>query len=245
MPMSSCPGQDKRFWKANDVSESLCPQCGKAVEFWKDDPRRRCPSCGRMVTNPKFDMGCAKWCRYAEACLGKPVTEGDTALCDRLIDEMKAVFGDDSRRIRHALEVLEHAERILTAEGGDPLVVRAAAVLHDIGIQAAERTHGSGASRFQEIEGPPIARPILERLGVDAARADHILRIIGTHHSARDLDTPEFRILWDADRLANLAEECETLDAAKAREFVARSYRTETGRTLGEAAVAAYLARRG
>ena len=56
---------------------------------------------------------------------------------DRLIAEMKNVFGEDRRRIDHALAVLGFAQTILAAEGGDPLIVKAAAILHDIGIQAS------------------------------------------------------------------------------------------------------------
>jgi hypothetical protein len=72
MAISRCPGQDKRFWRAGDIRESPCPHCGAVIEFWKDDARRRCPACGRQVANPQFDRGCAKWCKYAAACLGRP-----------------------------------------------------------------------------------------------------------------------------------------------------------------------------
>jgi len=238
MPISRCPGQDQRFWTPDDVFELPCPHCGDAIEFWKDDPRLKCRSCGEVVENPRFDLGCAAWCRYAEACLGVvPKPAEDRTLADALVRRMREVFGSDFRRIRHALEVLRHAERLHETEGGDPLVIRAAAILHDIGIQEAERQHGSAASRYQEIEGPPIARRILESLGVDAERIDHVCRIIGSHHSAGDIDTPEFRILWDADRLANLAEECGNKTRDEARAFVERAYRTDTGRTMGGKAV--------
>jgi hypothetical protein len=103
---------------------------------------------------------------------------------------MRATFGNDHRRIDHALKVLGYAEQIGQEEPGDPLVITAAAILHDIGIQAAERTHGSSAGRFQEIEGPPIARAILTRLGVDPAATDHVCPIVASHHNARDIDTP-------------------------------------------------------
>ena len=48
-------------------------------------------------------------------------------------------------------------------------MVRAAAILHDIGIHEAERKHGSSSGRLQELEGPPIARAILEASNVDLA----------------------------------------------------------------------------
>jgi HD superfamily phosphodiesterase len=80
-----------------------------------------------------------------------------------LTDEKKKVFGTDKRRIEHALTVLDYAERIRTVGGGDALVVRAAAILHDIGIHEAERKYGSSAGKYQQIEGPPIAEKILRK----------------------------------------------------------------------------------
>ena len=71
MPTQRCPGQDSRFWRPEDVSESPCPACGYSIEFFKDDPRRRCPECGTEAANPNFDAGCAAWCPSAEACLGQ------------------------------------------------------------------------------------------------------------------------------------------------------------------------------
>ncbi|MFA4944318.1 MAG: HD domain-containing protein [Lentisphaeria bacterium] len=157
---------------------------------------------------------------------------------EELIAAMTATFGADSRRIRHALAVLDYAEQLLAAEPGDPATVTAAALLHDIGIPAAERQHGSAAPRFQELEGPPIARAILERLGVAPAVTAHVCRIVGSHHSAGDIDTPEFRIVWDADWLVNLPEEHGELPPARRQALADRVFRTATGRRLA----AAYLA---
>ncbi len=233
MALSHCPGQDRRFWKSDDASEEPCPHCGKTIEFWKDDFRRRCKHCGELVRNPRFDMGCAKWCQFAEQCVGIPVAQlKDETLCDTLIKEMKRVFGDDERRIRHALAVLDYAEVILKQEKGDPLVVKAAAVLHDIGIHQAEAKHGSSAGRYQEIEGPPIARGILEQLKVDTAVIDHVCRIIANHHSARDIDTPEFRILWDADWLVNIPEEFPQASRPVLERTIERVFKTDSGRRL-------------
>jgi hypothetical protein len=68
MTNSRCPGQDMRFWKPEDVSETPCPKCGAKVEFWKDDAARACPKCQARVCNPKFNMGCAEWCKFADKC---------------------------------------------------------------------------------------------------------------------------------------------------------------------------------
>ncbi len=174
----------------------------------------------------------------------------------RVIGEMKAVFGDDQGRIDHAMRVLGFAEQILAGEqevtprGGSPdfakatsdrpdppghdvTVVTTAAILHDIGIPAAEATHGSSAARYQEIEGPPIARKILERLDVDAATIDTVCTIIAHHHNGQ-IDTPEFNIIWDADWLVNFPGHYADADAAKRSAAIDKLFRTSTGRKLAE-----------
>jgi hypothetical protein len=151
-------------------------------------------------------------------------------MVEKLIAEMLAVFGSDVRRINHAMAVLWHAQRIRTAEGGDQLVVEAAAVLHDIGIHEAERKHGSAAGKYQELEGPPIASKILARLGIDGDKAEHICCIVGNHHSARDIDSAEFSCIWDADWLVNIPEECSGMERDKLAAFIDKIMRTRTGR---------------
>jgi len=225
-----------RYWKPGDVFNVRCPHCRKEIEFFKDEPSLRCPSCRNDVRNPKIDLGCAKWCTFAAECLGEaPDTPDEVrSLQERLIGEMKSVFGSDQRRIDHALAVLKYAETILQEERADPLTVKAAAILHDIGIHEAERQHGSSAGPFQEMEGPPIARAILERLGIDGTTIDHVCRIVGSHHSAKEIDTPEFRIVWDADWLVNIPDDHRDLTGDALLRLVERVFKTKKGRALAE-----------
>lgn len=65
-----CPGQDMRFWKPEDIFEAPCPRCGGAIEFWKDESSRKCRGCGQVARNPRIDLGCAEWCKFADQCLG-------------------------------------------------------------------------------------------------------------------------------------------------------------------------------
>ncbi|MFQ5808816.1 MAG: HD domain-containing protein [Armatimonadota bacterium] len=160
---------------------------------------------------------------------------GSGAVCDRLVSAMKETFGDDARRIAHALKVLEYAREICAGEGGSRLVVEAAAVLHDIGIQEAERKHGSSAGRYQEIEGPPIARRLMEEAGLAEETIEHVCRIVGSHHSASDIDTREFRIVWDADWLVNIPEEFPHHSRDDLRKLIGRVFRTRTGREMASA----------
>jgi len=234
-----CPGQDTRFWRPGDIFNVSCAGCGTELEFFKDEARRRCPKCGVRVANPRLSLGCAQWCEHAKECLGFDPkaelledAEREETLADKLIAAMKRVFGEDQKRISHALAVLERAQEILRGEKADPRVVLAAAVLHDIGIQAAEKKHGSFAGVYQELEGPPIAEPILKELGLDPDTIDHALKIIANHHSAKDVDTPEFRIVWDADWLVNLPEDHPGLTGEKLEAKLDKIFKTETGKRI-------------
>jgi len=150
---------------------------------------------------------------------------------DRLVTAMKEVFGNDTRRINHALAVLNHAQEIIEKEQSvDPEVVVAAAVLHDIGILEAERKHGSSAGAYQEKEGPPIAEPIMKKIGMDEKRIEHVKKIIANHHSARDIDTREFRILWDSDWLVNIPDEYPYLDKAALSTKIEKIFKTRAGK---------------
>lgn len=229
--MVRCPGQDQRFWKPEDIFEVECSNCGRAVEFFKDEPQLKCRECGHTVINPKIDLGCAEWCQYAQQCLGVTV-KNLTFVRQKLINEMKKVFGRDEKRIKHALAVLDYAERIQAVEGGDPLVVKAAGILHDIGIHEAERKHGSPAGKYQEIEGPPIAEEILKRHDIPQETIKHVCKIIANHHSAKDIDTKEFRILWDADRLVNIQEDFPDASTEKLEGIIDKTFKTAKGREI-------------
>lgn len=230
--MPKCPGQDKRFWKPDDIFEVNCPECGTPIEFWKDDPKLKCPGCKKLIANPKLDLSCAEWCKYAEECLGISLVHNNSNLCNILIEEMTKIFADDQKRINHAFEVLKYAEQIQLVEGGDPLIVKAAAILHDIGIHKAQSKHGSTAGKFQEIEGAIIAREILTKHGIKTELIEHICQIIANHHSAKNIDTKEFKIVWDADWLVNFPEQYSDANKEKAQERIDGIFKTQEGHRL-------------
>ena len=70
-----CPGQDMRYWQPEDIFDVSCPYCDNKIEFWKDEPMRICRKCSKEVRNPRIDMGCAEWCKFADQCLGKEKKE--------------------------------------------------------------------------------------------------------------------------------------------------------------------------
>ncbi|MCI5150074.1 MAG: HDIG domain-containing protein [Candidatus Electrothrix sp. MAN1_4] len=207
-----CPGQDSRYWSGEDVFESKCPKCGQAVEFFKDDSQQTCRSCGHKMLNPKIDFGCASYCPHAEQCLGSMSPElvqaqGDL-FKDRIALALRKYFGEDTRRIRHAEAVAEQAEAIAKGEeGGDMMVIMAAAYLHDIGIREAERKFNSSSARYQHSEGPPVAREILTQLKAKPELIDEVCDIIGHHHAPRAEETMNFKVLYDADLIVNKLEQ--------------------------------------
>ncbi len=232
-----CPGQDTRFWRPDDIFEVTCAKCGTATEFFKDESKRKCRKCQNIIKNPRLSLGCAQWCEHAKECLGfdpkealEELGEGE-ALVDQLIAGMKKVFGDDEKRVNHAFEVLHHAQAIIKEEqDADRKVVMAAAILHDIGIHEAEKKHGSSAGVYQEQEGPAIAKPIMEDLAMEKDDVEHVLQIIANHHSAKDIDTLEFRILWDADWLVNMPDEHPDLDEDAMKAKIEKIFKTEAGK---------------
>ncbi len=145
---------------------------------------------------------------------------------------MQSYFSEDAKRINHALRVTDYAERMLESEGGDYIIVIAAAVLHDIGMHEAEKKYGSTGGKYQEIEGPPIARQILTKLGFEPSQIDEICEIIAHHHSPGKVKTINFKILYDADWLVNLKNEYNIRDKEKLANIIARVFLTKSGKVL-------------
>jgi HD superfamily phosphodiesterase len=134
-----------------------------------------------------------------------------------LIRAMETYFRGDTKRINHAHKVTGYAEELLKPEGGDYSIVIGASVLHDIGILQAEKKYGSTAGRYQEKEGPPIARRILTRLGFERNQIDEICEIIAHHHSPGKI---------------NLRDEYDIQDREKLGNIIARVFLTRSGKAL-------------
>ena len=149
---------------------------------------------------------------------------------------MMEYFGADSRRINHALRVTGFAGEILLGEPGDRELVIVTALLHDIGIREAERKHGSSAGNLQELEGPPIARRILSSLGYDEPFIDEVCKIIASHHSPGEVETDNFRVIWDADWLVNVGDELDLNDKVSLKKSLQKIFMTSTGKRMAEKA---------
>ena len=236
-----CPGQDSRFWKPEDVFEIQCLKCGRTVEFFKDDVKRKC-RCGQEIVNPRLDFGCAQWCEYGDQCLGVIPPELEELrqelergrFKEKFSQAMKRYFDKDVKRIQHARKVARFAEAMVKREGGNPLIVLGSAFLHDIGIHEAEKKHGNSSGEFQELEGPPIAKEMLKRLGLRSEMIEEICDIIGHHHHPREEETLNFQILFEADWLVNIEEDGFLKDRKELETLIGKVFKTVTGKKFAE-----------
>ena len=125
----------------------------------------------------------------------------------QLVRVLVAYFGDDDRRIEHALRVLHHADIIMANEPAcDAEIVIACALLHDVGIRVSEEKHGYNNGTTQEKYGPPAAEELLASIGFPPEKIEVVKNIIGNHHSPSRYDYPELRVLKEADTIVNRDE---------------------------------------
>lgn len=147
-----------------------------------------------------------------------------------VIAAMIGYYKGDARRINHFLKVFAFAKSIGEREGLDPAlqeILEIAAVTHDIGIKPSEQKHSSTAGKYQEIEGPPVARELLMGLEYPTKLIERVCYLISRHHTYHDIDGLDYQILVEADFLVNLNEGQSGLNEVySVREKV---FRTQTG----------------
>ncbi|MBF0099405.1 MAG: HD domain-containing protein [Desulfobacterales bacterium] len=231
-----CPGQDSRYWKQSAIFDAKCPNCGKTVEFFKDDTTRKCPHCSHRFVNPGMDFGCAAYCPFAEQCIGTlpeevAVKQQADFLKDRVALEMKQYFKSDFKRIGHATRVARYAERIGKKLGANMAVVLCAAYLHDIGLHEAQQKYNN-ADQYHEAEGPMIAKSILLKLNAKTALIDEVCDIIAHHHHPKTEESLSFKVVYDADLIANIEDNFkdQAIDHAKIENIIANRFLTEIGK---------------
>ena len=129
--MQRCPGQDQRYWTAEDIFDVSCPYCDREIEFWKDEPFRLCRGCMKEVRNPRIDLGCAKWCKFSDQCLGRSADEQLAAapVIAKLKVLLKGLTETHPEQYLAAMEIYRIANLLATSEGGDPCRIKTGALL--------------------------------------------------------------------------------------------------------------------
>ena len=151
----------------------------------------------------------------------------------RVMEKMVGYFGHDTRRINHALKVFTFTQIISSREpleAGMQEIIAYTALLHDIGILEAERKYTSSSGKYQQIEGPPIARHILADLGISAPVIDRVCFITGNHHTYTKIDGIDFQIIVEADFLVNIFE--DDLGREAIESIGVHIFKTDAGKNL-------------
>jgi len=149
-------------------------------------------------------------------------------------NHVEQYFKQYPRHIEHTMKVLGYAKQILKAEPGNREVVLAAALLHDIGLPESKKKYGSDAGKYQQIEGPPIARDILEKVGADEKTISRVCDIVANHHQRGVVETNEFNILWDADWLVNFGTGYQEADKLRKKSLIEKIFITDSGKAIAE-----------
>lgn len=136
--------------------------------------------------------------------------------------------GGDVPRIQHFVKVHDFARMIGVTEdmGSEQLfILEAAAILHDVGIHAAEAKYGNSHGKHQEELGPAEAKKVLAEVGgFTEQQTERICWLIAHHHTYTNVTSQDHRILLEADFLVNSFEDNLSKEAiASFRENVFRS----------------------
>lgn len=150
-----------------------------------------------------------------------------------LYDKMITYYSGDPKRTQHFVKVYSFAELIGTMEELPPKeleILKAAALVHDIGIKPAELKYGSSSGKYQEIEGPAPAGELLSKCGFEQDIIDRVKYLVAHHHTYSEMDGMDYQILVEADFLVNLYEdECSTDAAINARDNI---FKTQSGTSI-------------
>jgi len=150
-----------------------------------------------------------------------------------VINAMVSYFAGDAKRINHFLKVYGFAKTIGELEDLDQrtqLILEVAAVTHDIGIKNSELKYNSSAGCYQQTEGPPEAKKLLEDMWFDEDLIERVCWLIAHHHTYDDVTDIDCQILIEADFLVNAYEDDLSEDAIQNVEKMI--FRTKTGKRL-------------
>ena len=141
------------------------------------------------------------------------------SVINTLLNSMILYNEADPLRIQHSVKVHSFAKLIaenekLSAETVQ--LIEIAAILHDVGIRAAEKKYGHQNGKLQEQEGPAVAEDLMRKAGVDDEELiGRVKYLIGHHHTYTNIDGADYQILVEADFLVNLFEDKEPVSAVK------------------------------
>ena len=190
--MPRCPGQDMRYWKPEDIFDVKCPRCGCKIEFWKDEPMRICKSCGKEIRNPRIDLGCAKWCKFADECLGKlpDIDYVASPVLDKLEELLLSRFKDSKEAIKVLKKTRKMAGDMIVSQDGEPCLITAASVLL---VARMLEKDVSDSSEYSAL---------LTEAGLDAQVAEKVEKLVNCINRSQGCEMKECSIVVDIAEIA-------------------------------------------
>ncbi len=135
--------------------------------------------------------------------------------------------------INHFMKVYAYAKTIGECERLDSetqAILEVAAILHDIACPLCREKYGNTDARHQEAEGAILAEAFLKDSGYSDEFIERVVFLVGHHHTLKDIEGMDYRILIEADYLVN-ADEGNFSQAAICN-VMERIFKTETGISL-------------
>lgn len=155
------------------------------------------------------------------------------SIINSVMQEMVMYEKGQPKHIQHFLKVHAFAKIIGQQEHLDDstmFTLELASLVHDIGINPSRKKYNSSAGEYQQIEGSPLARCMLEKYHLQPEIVDRVCYLVAHHHTYTNIEGLDYQILVEADFLVNLYEDQST--EASIRSALSHCFCTKTGRWL-------------
>jgi HD superfamily phosphodiesterase len=156
-----------------------------------------------------------------------------TKIIHQILNKYINYYDKEAYMTNHMLKVYGFAKNIAVLEGIEENMlelVEVGSILHDVGIKESIKKHGSAAGKYQELEGPPIAREWLNECRLEEEFVDRVCYLVGHHHSYSFIDNIDFQILVEADFLVNIHENKMTKE--QVLEIREKYFKASTGKNI-------------
>lgn len=154
-----------------------------------------------------------------------------TKLLNKMIEYEKGC----PKRIHHFLKVHSFANLIAKNEKlpeNIKLIISIASIIHDVGIRVSMEKYASSSGKYQEKEGPIVAKKMLTELGFEKDLIERVCFLIANHHTYDNIQEMDYQILVEADFLVNIFE--DELSQAQAEQIKEKYFKTNSGKKLIE-----------
>ena len=125
------------------------------------------------------------------------------------IEKMIDFYQGNLRDIEHFLKVWAYAKTIGEQESVDENtqgILELAAVVHDISCPLCREKYGNTNGKYQEIEGEILTAEFLKDTGYSDEFINHVIFLVGHHHTFKDVKDIAHQILIEADYIVNAEE---------------------------------------